>query len=136
VGEIVIRKEVVEETQTITVPVRHEVVHIERHGVTDDEGMEAQAHPASDPPSDGPWEPTTARRDAPLQVWPETIRIPVVHEELRVERVARVVEEIVVVKEVVQEVVTRSEPVLVERVSLDEVRSGSAAETDSTATDR
>ncbi len=122
VGELVIRKEIVEEVRTIEVPIRREVIHIERYGITDVDAIKTQARPQDEPRGGGPWEPRAGTPDSPLEIRAETIRVQVVHEEAIVTITPRVVEEIVIVKEIRQETVVRSEPVRVERAVIEEVR--------------
>jgi stress response protein YsnF len=132
VGEIVIRKEVVEETRTIEVAVRREVVRIERRGVASSANLADRRASAGPDPATGPsvaadvvdpvlddiWSDAEG-----LEVRADVVRIPVVHEELVIERVPRVVEEIVVFKNVARDTVVRSEPVRAEHVTVEEVRS-------------
>lgn len=84
-GEIEVRKDVVEEVQTIEVPVRREEVHIERRPVTGADTM------ASSATSD------TIGADA------ETIRVPVMEEQVEVQKVVRPVEEVEISKRAVEE---------------------------------
>ena len=77
---MVITKEVVEETKTIEVPVRREEVHVERRPVND-----ATADPSA------------------FQAAGETIRVPVMEEQVEVRKVVRPVEEVVISKDVVED---------------------------------
>lgn len=78
-GEVVIQKNVVEETRTIDVPVRREEVHVERRPVTAD--TISGENLGDDRAFSG-----------------ESIRVPVMEEEVEVRKVARPVEEIEVTK--------------------------------------
>jgi stress response protein YsnF len=124
VGEAVLRKEIVEEVRTVEVPLRREVLHIERYGLTDEDAIRSQARPSDAPRGGGPWEPRRGTPEQPLELRADTIRVPVVHEELVIQVVPRVVEEVVITKEVVQETVSRAEPVRVERAVVEETRLG------------
>ena len=76
-GEVSVTKHVVEETQTVDVPVRREEVHVERRPVSDataSSGVEADAFSH------------------------ETITVPVMAEEIEIRKVARPVEEIELTK--------------------------------------
>lgn len=84
-GEIEVRKEVVEEVQTIEVPVRREEVHIERRPVT-----------GADPTAS-----TVAAGD--MAAGSETIRVPVMEEQIEVQKVVRPVEEVEISKRTVEE---------------------------------
>lgn len=81
-GEVTVRKDVVEETRTIEVPVRREEVHVERRPVTD-----AAVGDSS--------QPFTGQE--------QTLRVPVMEEQVEVRKVARPVEEVVVTKTGTQE---------------------------------
>ncbi len=95
-GEVVVNKQVVEETQTVEVPVRREEVHVERRPVTAD-SMSGTGDLGSDAFSE------------------ESIRVPVMEEQVEVRKVARPVEEIEITKSstedtrVVDETVRREE---------------------------
>ncbi len=80
VGEVVIRKDVVEENRTIEVPVRREEVHVERRPVTGD-----------------------APSDTAFTEQSTSVRVPVMEEQVEVRKVARPVEEIEVTKTAVRE---------------------------------
>ncbi len=82
-GEVRLRKEVVTENQTVDVPVKREQVYIERRGVGTD-ATDADADIA-----DG-----------------EEIRVPVMHEEVSVEKRPVVTEEVAIGKRAVQETQT------------------------------
>lgn len=73
-GEVVVNKTVVEETKSIDVPVRREEVHVERRAVSDDATATDEAFSG------------------------ETIRVPVMEEEVEVRKVPRVVEELEITK--------------------------------------
>jgi len=77
-GEVTVRKEIVEETRTIEVPVRREEVHVERRTV---DGTTAIETPETAFSQDG-----------------QSIRVPVMEEDVEVRTVAKPVEEIVVTK--------------------------------------
>jgi uncharacterized protein (TIGR02271 family) len=104
-GEVRVRKDVVEETQTIEVPVRHEEVRVERRPVTD---------------------ATAATREAGDTAFRETeqeIRVPVMQEEVEVRKVARPVEEVVVSKGTTEETRQVSDTVRKERFDIDDTTS-------------
>jgi len=97
VGEVGVRKEVVEETRTIDVPVRREEVVIERRpvrGDTTDTGTIGAAG--------------------------ETIRVPVREEQIEVTKVVRPVEEVEVSKRVVQDTRSVSDTVRREELRVDD----------------
>jgi len=96
-GEVVVTKEIVEDTQTVQVPVRREEVHVERQPVTD-----ATADPTA------------------FQSASEAIRVPVMEEQVEVRKVVRPVEEVVVSKEVVEGTQAVSGTVRREQVHVDE----------------
>jgi uncharacterized protein (TIGR02271 family) len=75
-GEVVVSKHVVEETKTVEVPVRREEVHVERRPVSD----------------------ATAVGDDAFEASGESIRVPVMEEQVEVRKVARPVEEIEITK--------------------------------------
>ncbi|MBA2487712.1 MAG: YsnF/AvaK domain-containing protein [Chloroflexi bacterium] len=77
-GEVVVTKQVVEDTKTIEVPVRREEVRVERHAVSD----AAEASGATD---------ASAFQS-------DSIRVPVMEEEVEIRKVPRVVEEIEISK--------------------------------------
>jgi uncharacterized protein (TIGR02271 family) len=79
-GEVIVGKDVVEEVQSIEVPVRREEVHIERRPVTDQTAT-----------------------DAAFSTENETIRVPVMEEDVEVSKVVRPVEEVVVSKQQTEE---------------------------------
>ena len=79
VGDVSVSKRVVEETKTIEVPVRREEVHIERHPVTD-------AAASSDMGASG------------KAFDEQTVRVPVMEEQVEVRKVVRPVEEIEITK--------------------------------------
>ena len=93
-GEVVVTKQVVEDTKTVEVPVRREEVHIERRRVSGEA-------PASD--------------EAAFLDDGQTIRVPVMEEDVEVRKVVRPVEEIEISKtatedtERVEETVRREE---------------------------
>jgi uncharacterized protein (TIGR02271 family) len=101
-GEVTVRKDVVEETRTIEVPVRHEEVHVERRPVTDATAATREAGDAAF---------TDAERE---------IRVPVMKEEVEVRKVARPVEEVVVSKDARQETRQVSDTVRKERFDIDD----------------
>jgi uncharacterized protein (TIGR02271 family) len=101
-GEVTVRKDVVEETQTIEVPVRHEEVRVERRPVTD-------ASAAIDEAGDTAFRPTE-----------QEIRVPVMAEEVEVRKVVRPVEEVVVNKETLEETRQVSDTVRKERFDIDD----------------
>ena len=101
VGEVGIRKEVDVETQHISQPVTQTRVVTERHAVPAGEAY------AADPNA-------TVLREG------ETLRVPVVKEELKVEKVPRVVEEVVVRTEAETQQVERDVQLRHERVEVDE----------------
>ena len=83
-GEVVVNKRVVEETKTIEVPVRREEVHIERRPVTDGYATSSDA--------------TTGEAFTE-----DSIRVPVMAEEVEVRKVVRPVEEIEITKSQTQD---------------------------------
>jgi uncharacterized protein (TIGR02271 family) len=95
-GEINLRKEIVEETQTIEVPVRREEVVIERHAVSAD-AADATAF-ATDQ---------------------ETIRIPVMEEQVEVSKVVRPVEEVEIRKRTIEDSQTVSDTVRHEEIRVE-----------------
>lgn len=84
-GEVVINKNVVEETRTIDVPVRREEVHVERRAVSGESSGEGKS----------------LRDDQAFAG--ESIRVPVMEEEVEVRKVARPVEEIEITKSQTQD---------------------------------
>lgn len=95
-GEVEIRKEVVEDVQTIDVPVRREEVVIERRpvsGETADTGT--------------------------IEAAGETVRVPLMEEQVEVTKVVRPVEEVEVSKRVVEDTRTVSDTVRREEVRVD-----------------
>ena len=101
-GEVRVRKEVVEEPQTIEVPVRHEEVRVERRPVTDAAAATEEAG-------------GTAFRETEQE-----IRVPVMQEEVEVRKVARPVEEVVVSKDTREETRQVSDTVRKERFDIDD----------------
>lgn len=95
-GEVSVRKEVVEETETIEVPVTREEVHVERR-------------PASGQATTG---------EATIE--DEEVRIPVMEEEIEVRKVARPVEEVTITKEEVRDTEQVSGTVRKERVEVED----------------
>ena len=79
-GEVVINKNVVEETRTIDVPVRREEVHVERRPITGESSSQTGSF-GDDQAFSG-----------------DSIRVPVMEEEVEVRKVARPVEEIEITK--------------------------------------
>jgi uncharacterized protein (TIGR02271 family) len=94
-GRVSLGKEVVEEEQTLAVPVTHEEVIIERHAVN--------RHP-----SDEPIEPSS-----------EVLRVPVLEEQVSVDKEAVVYEEVTVDKRAVQETQRVSDTVRKEVLDVD-----------------
>ena len=100
-GEVVVTKNVVEETKTIEVPIRREEVHIERRPVTGDAvsgGLSATEGSFSN----------------------ESISVPVMEEQIEVRKVARPVEEIEISKTATQETKTVADTVRREEFDIDE----------------
>jgi len=97
VGEVGIRKEVVTETQTIDVPVRREEVVVERR----------------------PVDATTVDTGA-FGAEGETIRVPVMEEQVEVSKVVRPVEEVEVSKKVIADTRTVSDTVRHEEIRVDD----------------
>jgi len=97
VGEVVVRKDVVEETRTIDVPVRREEVHVERRPVS----------------GEAPDDTAFTGQDA-------TIRVPVMEEQVQVRKVAVPVEEIEVTKTPVEETRTVQDTVRREEFQVDD----------------
>ncbi len=98
-GEAVVRKDVVEEVQTIDVPVRREELRIERRPASGD------TEPASETAFSG-----------------ESITVPLMEEQVQVQKVVRPVEEIEVGKVVTEETRQVQETVRKERVDIDDVQ--------------
>ena len=96
-GEAVVRKDVVEEIRTIDVPVRREELRVERRPVTGD------AAPASGDAFTG-----------------DTIRVPLMEEQVEVRKVARPVEEIEIGKVAVEETQRVEDTVRKERFDIDD----------------
>jgi len=96
VGEVSLRKEVVEEVQTIEVPVRREEVVIERHAVTGD---------VADATAFGTYQ--------------ETIRVPVMEEKVEVNKVVRPVEEVELSKRTIEDTETVSDTVRHEEIRVE-----------------
>lgn len=87
-GEVVVKKDVVEETRTLEVPVRREEVRVERRPVS------GEATGAGIGTGTTGQEPFTG----------ETIRVPVMEEQVEVRKVARPVEEIEISREETEDV--------------------------------
>lgn len=96
-GEVSISKEVVEETKTIEVPVMREEVRIERHAASD-----------------------TATGDHSDAFSGESIRVPVMEEQVEVRKVPRAVEEIEISKVQTQDTEVISDTVRKEQVDIDQ----------------
>jgi uncharacterized protein (TIGR02271 family) len=97
-GEVVARKEVIEDTETIEVPVTREEVHIERRPVS---GAGASAMGGS-------------------TYEEEEVRIPVSAEEVQVQKVSKPVEEVRLTKELKQDTERVTDTVRKERVEIEE----------------
>ncbi|PLT32327.1 YsnF/AvaK domain-containing protein [Bacillus sp. V5-8f] len=97
-GEVVINKEVKEEQRTVNVPVEHEEVYVERRPVRDRELDAKDAGPITDG---------------------ETIRIPVVEEQVEVTKRPVVTDEVVIGKRTVQETQKVQDTIRKEEVQLD-----------------
>jgi len=111
-GELTIRKEVVSETRTIEVPVRREELVIERHPVNR-RPADTSEHSAADPLIAQLMDRLQHMRDG------ETLRIPIVEEEVVVQKRPVVVEEITVGKRTQQEKRTVSETVRREQARIE-----------------
>jgi uncharacterized protein (TIGR02271 family) len=96
-GEVSVTKNVVEETKTIEVPVMREEVRVERHAASD-----------------------TATSDHPDAFSGESIRVPVMEEQVEVRKVPHAVEEIEISKVQTQDTETVSDTVRKERVDIDD----------------
>jgi len=94
-GRVSLGKEVVEEEQTLTVPVTHEEVIVERHPVN--------RHPS----------------DEPIEASSEVLRVPVRAEQVSVDKEAVVYEEVNVGKRAVQETQRVSDTVRKEVLDVD-----------------
>jgi len=92
VGEVTVTKRVVEDRQTIEVPVMREEVRIERRPVDSSTTYDANGT-VGDPAADG---------DA-FQADGQTIRVPVMEEQVQIQKVARPVEEIEISKVTTQD---------------------------------
>lgn len=97
-GEVSVTKNVVEETKTIEVPVMREEVRVERHVATGD----------------------TATSDHPDAFSGESIRVPVMEEQVEVRKVPRAVEEIEISKVRTQDTEVVSDTVRREEVHIDQ----------------
>ncbi|WP_158555870.1 YsnF/AvaK domain-containing protein [Peribacillus glennii] len=97
-GEVVINKEVNEEQRTVNVPVEHEEVYVERRPVKDGTMNAKDAGPITDG---------------------ETIRIPVVEEQVEVTKRPVVTDEVVIGKRTVQETQHVQDTVKKEEIKLD-----------------
>ncbi len=97
-GEVSVTKNVVEETKTIEVPVMREEVRVERHAATDST-------------------PTGDHADA---FSGESIRVPVMEEQVEVRKVPRAVEEIEISKVQTQDTQVVSDTVRKEQVDIDD----------------
>ena len=95
-GEVTVRTEIIEETQTIEVPVRREEVVITRHAI---EGGRVEA--------------------GGIEASAEEIRIPIRHEEVHVSKNTIVTEEVEIGKREVQETQTVSETLRHEEAHID-----------------
>jgi uncharacterized protein (TIGR02271 family) len=94
-GEVTVGKDVVQEVQSIDVPVRREEVRIERRPVTDQTST-----------------------DTAFSAENETIRVPVMEEDVEVSKVVRPVEEVVVSKQQTEETRQVSDTVRKERFDI------------------
>jgi uncharacterized protein (TIGR02271 family) len=97
VGEVGVRKEVVEEVQTLEVPVRREEVVVERRPVSADTVDTGTIGEAT-----------------------ETVRVPVMEEQVQVSKTVRPVEEVEVSKRVIEDTETVSDTVRREEVRVDQ----------------
>ncbi|MET1029834.1 YsnF/AvaK domain-containing protein [Domibacillus tundrae] len=102
-GEIQIKKEVVEEQQVMDVPVDREEVIIERRPVTGQESEDAALHS----PGDRVFEDTS-----------ETIRVPIIEEQIEITKKPVVTEEIVIQKQTVQDTETVRDTVRQEKARI------------------
>lgn len=108
-GEVVVTKQVVEDTKTIEVPVRREEVHVERHAVNDSSAATGEGD-------------TGAFQS-------DTIKVPVMEEDVEVRKVPRVVEEIEISKVATEDTERVEDTVRREEVDIQE--SGTARRVDS-----
>ncbi len=97
-GEVSVTKNVVEETKTIEVPVMREEVRVERHAATD----------------------STSTADHPDAFSGESIRVPVMEEQVEVRKVPHAVEEIEISKVQTQDTQVVSDTVRKEQVDIDD----------------
>jgi uncharacterized protein (TIGR02271 family) len=111
-GEVTIRKEVVTETRTIEVPVRREELVIERHPV-DRQPMDSGTQPPD------PLVEQLIDRLRQMQSG-ETLRIPIIEEEVVVHKRPVVVEEITLGKRTIQETQAVSDTVRREQARMEE----------------
>ncbi len=95
-GEVVVTKNVVEDTKTVEVPVRREEVHVERRAVSGEATSGDEAFSG------------------------ESIRVPVMEEDVEVRKVPRAVEEIEITKTPTEETRRVEETVRREEVDIDE----------------
>jgi uncharacterized protein (TIGR02271 family) len=99
-GEVVVSKRVVEDTRTIDVPVRREEVHVERRAVDDRTAVGS-----------------SSGVDSGDAFSNESIRVPVMEEDVEIRKVARPVEEIEITKTATED--TRSVDATVRREEFD-----------------
>jgi uncharacterized protein (TIGR02271 family) len=115
-GEVTVTKNVVEDTKTVEVPVRREEVHVERRAVSGE---------ASNLSSD----------DAAFSG--ESIRVPVMEEDVEVRKVPRAVEEIEITKSATEDTKRVEETVRREEVDVDDTtRQTQRSTTERVDTDR
>jgi len=100
-GEVVVTKQVVEDTKTIEVPVRREEVRVERHAVSD---------------------AATSTGDTDASAFQgDSIRVPVMEEQVEIRKVPRAVEEIEISKVATQDTERVEDTVRREEVDIQEV---------------
>jgi uncharacterized protein (TIGR02271 family) len=95
-GEVVVTKNVVEDTKTVEVPIRREEVHVERRAVSGEATSGDEAFSG------------------------ESIRVPVMEEDVEIRKVPRAVEEIEITKTPTEETRRVEETVRREEVDIDE----------------
>ncbi|MDP8905835.1 MAG: YsnF/AvaK domain-containing protein [Chloroflexota bacterium] len=108
-GEVAVNKRVVEDTRTIDVPVRREEVHVERHSLTG----EASESLGDEQAFSG-----------------ESIRVPVMEEDVEVRKVARPVEEIEITKTETDDTRRVEDTVRREEIDVDDTTGRASVDTD------
>jgi stress response protein YsnF len=125
IGEIRIHKRVITEERTFTVPVTREEVIIERFPLSSVSQASSQAQTASDMllPNDTSMQPASSAPFSAEEALKEegTLRILVREEQVIIQKQVAVVEEIVIQKQIVQDVRHLVEPVKHEEVHIERI---------------